>query len=238
MKRTLALVLLAAVAVWAGLMYEPARAPKAKPRSAQNAQDPTQEAQGSVARSAEQEQAASSAVGSSAKAAAARSASSTAKSPAPAPPKLRFQGQLNTSSARGDIASQNAHAARGEAVERPQVDPSGELGEGILSPDFVELETDYVNEHREGPWALAHEQRIRQAIYDAGLAERMVLVHCQSSVCRLHFEASGPDSYAQLLRTPALVQATGLTPDTPYSMNTTELIVYARPPAIPEPDKP
>jgi hypothetical protein len=129
-----------------------------------------------------------------------------------------------------------ARAANGETFERPQVDPSGELGEGILSPDFVELETDYVNEHREGPWALAHEMRIRQAIYDAGLAERMVLVHCQSSVCRIHLEASGPDSYAELLRAPGLVRATGLTPETPYSMNTTELIVYARPPALPQPE--
>lgn len=140
-----------------------------------------------------------------------------------------------TTIVKGGGAAQARPSAQGETIER-KVEPSGELGEGILSPDFVELETDYVNEHREGPWALAHEQRIRQKLYDADFGERIVIVHCQSSVCRLHFEAKGPDSYGELLRVPGLAEVTGLTPTTPYSMNSTELIVYARPPALPEPE--
>src|SRR5436190_24308890 len=44
------------------------------------------------------------------------------------------------------------------AKAAPPRQATGELGEGVLSPEYAELERSYVSEARDGDWARAHEE--------------------------------------------------------------------------------
>jgi hypothetical protein len=144
------------------------------------------------------------------------SASATAKPAAPQPPK----------------SSTQLSRELGDRVEYRE--PTGELGEGVLSPDYKLMEESYIEEARDGPWATQQELRIRNLLIAGNLGERIVLISCQSSVCRVHLEPHGQDPYGELLGVPGLAAALGIDTATPYSLNSAELIVYAKPEAIPD----
>jgi len=101
-----------------------------------------------------------------------------------------------------------------------------------MSPDFAELEADYTQEPREGAWAIEHERRIRQLLYASELGDHLVIVHCQSTVCRIHVKPPGDNPFGELLRVPGLVEHASIDTSTPYSLKDNELIVYARPKAL------
>jgi hypothetical protein len=110
-----------------------------------------------------------------------------------------------------------------QAIEK---EGTGELGEGLLSPEFRELEQTYVHEPREGVWALEQERRLHLLFRDQPLREQLVLAHCQQTLCRLVFQGSEPDLYERLLAVPGLATETGLGPETPYSLRSGQLVVY------------
>jgi len=117
-----------------------------------------------------------------------------------------------------------------EADDEEHKPATGELGEGILSPDFVELERQYADEPRDGEWALAEEQRVRALLRNQPLEKNVVLVHCQQSVCRMVLESDSPDVFKQLLEVPGLREETSLAPQTPYSLQSGQLALYFRRP--------
>jgi len=117
-----------------------------------------------------------------------------------------------------------------ESAHEQQKPASGELGEGILSPDFVELERQYADEPRDGEWALAEEQRVRALLRNQPLEKSVVLVHCQQSVCRMVLESDSADAFKQLLEVPGLREETALAPQTPYSLQSGQLALYFRRP--------
>ncbi|MFI5308563.1 MAG: hypothetical protein ACHQ53_14485 [Polyangiales bacterium] len=127
-------------------------------------------------------------------------------------------------------AASGASPADGTEQDGVQAPASGELGEGILSPDFVELERQYSDEPRDGEWALAEEQRVRELLRDQPLAKDVVLVHCQQTVCRMVLESDSPDIFKQLIDVPGLREETSLGPQTPYSLQSGQLAVYFRKP--------
>lgn len=232
MKGTLTLVIVAAIATWAFLFF-PLEKPKG-PRQAgktEGAHDATPKASEPVprpGRAPEPEPAA------------------RTTSPAPASAVAERPGASSSSSSSSSLPSGSgdvrvigatppnaAAVGQGQAPRAPfdpdKAEATGELGEGILSPDYRLLEESYVHEPRDGPWATQHEAKIRDALYRSELREDVVIVHCQSTVCRIHLNPRGKDPFADLVRVPGLAAAAGLDSSTPYSLNGTELIVYARP---------
>jgi hypothetical protein len=230
MKGTLTLVIVAAIATWAFLFF-PLERPKG-PRQAgktEDVHDATPKASEPVPRPGR---------------APGPEPAARATSTAPASAALPRPGATSSSrgsslpAARGDVrvigATQPSASAVGQTQPPAPFDPdkaeaTGELGEGILSPDYKLLEESYVHEPRDGPWATQHEAEIRDALYRSELREDVVIVHCQSTVCRIHLNPRGKDPFADLVRVPGLAAAAGLDSSTPYSLNGTELIVYARP---------
>jgi hypothetical protein len=104
----------------------------------------------------------------------------------------------------------------------------GELGEGVISPEYAAIEQDYVLETRDGPWAMAEEKNLRSVLSMSDIATQVALVSCQGSVCRLVLQTGNPDAFQQLLQVPGLAAMTGLTASTPYSLRGGQLSVYFR----------
>jgi hypothetical protein len=104
--------------------------------------------------------------------------------------------------------------------------PPGELGEGVLSPDYAAIEQDYVHEVRDGPWALAEEKNLRALLSTSDVAKEVVLVSCQDSVCRLVLQTDDRDAFQKLVQVEGLSEMTGLTASTPYSLRGGQLSVY------------
>src|SRR5690349_4270768 len=169
MKRVVALLVIAVCAVWSVLLLGPRRKERTRaPREATaevgaatgTAQAPTPSAQ--RARTTTASKPASSGVAPSAsKASGAHASTASARSP-------------------GSSASAVSQAARTAFAERPpsEVAPAegtGELGEGVMSPDYVEMESTFMQEPREGAWAIQHEVKIRELFYASDIAERVVL---------------------------------------------------------------
>jgi hypothetical protein len=130
---------------------------------------------------------------------------------------------------RGAVASPTpTQQAAQPAPVAPGTEPegSGELGEGLLSPEFRELEQTYIHEPRDGTWAIEQEQRVRQLFRDQPLREQLVFVHCQQTLCRIVLQDSEPQLYERLLAVPGLREETGLEPQTPFSLRSGQLIVY------------
>lgn len=103
---------------------------------------------------------------------------------------------------------------------------TGELGEGILSPEYAEMERSYAHEPRDGAWAEAEEQRLRALLGKSSVASEVVLVNCQETLCRVMFESDDYDLYRRLLSVPGFRDLTGLEPSSPYSHRSGQLSVY------------
>jgi hypothetical protein len=116
----------------------------------------------------------------------------------------------------------------------PESAAQGELGEGILSPEYQELEHHYVEEARDGVWAPAHEQSVRALLRDRDLNEKVALVHCQASVCRIVLQTDSNAAFTQLLDVPGLREETALGPQSPYSLRSGQLSVYFHPKELPK----
>jgi hypothetical protein len=114
----------------------------------------------------------------------------------------------------------------GEATDPDEL--LGELGEGARSPDYVELETDYSAEPRDGVWARAEERRIADLFAGHPLGRQLSMLNCQDSVCRIVLETQSKDAFDQLLEVPGLMEATGLSRQTPYSLRSGQLSVFYR----------
>jgi len=244
MKRTIALAMLALAATWAFLFLPLAKPAPAKSKPASRAQDATPApAQAAVPHRAEPVANESP----SANARPAQQPSATSRGDVP-PGRASGTGDVAMIGASDTAANAPKTAtteeprsatqlaqALGEHVEYRE--PTGELGEGILSPDYRLLEESYMREARDGPWATQQELRIRNMLLAADMGPRVVLVSCESSVCRVQLEPHGQDPYGELLRVPGLAAALGIDSSTPYSLNSAELIVYAKPEPIPAPGK-
>jgi len=244
MKRTIALAMLALGATWAFLFLPLAKPAPAKTKLAPRAQDatpsPAQEAVPQRAAKAADEPPAASASPAQQAPAAARTGGPSATPSGTGDVRIIGANDTQATAAKTATAQEPRSAtqlarALGEHVEYRE--PTGELGEGILSPDYRLQEETFIQEARDGPWATQQELRIRNMLLAAGLGPRVVLVNCQSSVCRVHIEPHGQDPFGELLRVPGLAAAIGIDSSTPYSLNSAELIVYAKPEPIPEPGK-
>jgi len=104
--------------------------------------------------------------------------------------------------------------------------PRGELGEGVLSPEYAAIEQDYVQEVRDGPWAMAEEKNLRALLSMSEVAKDVALVSCQDSVCRLVLQTDNRDAFQQLVQVKGLSDTTGITASTPYSLRGGQLSVY------------
>jgi hypothetical protein len=140
---------------------------------------------------------------------------------------------------QGDVhvigSAQAAQAAPGTAVRAEQGTEAaaedalrGELGEGLLSPEYVEIEQGYVNEPRDGDWAMVEEQRVRAVLGNSAVAEQVALVHCQETVCKVVLQTDTPEAFERLLKVPGISAATGIDRSTPYSLRGGQLSVYFR----------
>lgn len=130
-------------------------------------------------------------------------------------------------SKRARAASASDPAASDSESEVPE-ELVGELGEGVLSPDYVEIETDYASEPRDGPSATLEEQRILALLRPHPLGKQVALVNCQDRVCRIVLETRSQRAFEELLAVPGIAAATGIGPNTPYSLRSGQLSVYYR----------
>jgi hypothetical protein len=237
MKRAGALLLLAFAVVWAAALFDvrgaaPAAAPsKPEPTAPERAGAPAAPpAELLAAEPAEVEEAAPAAA--PAPVEVARDAH-----PAPAGFAARVERAVEGGFALiGKLTGKPAHRARAKAPEpapqprKPAPEGTGELGEGLLSPEFVEYEQNYAREARDGEWAEAEEQRLRDMLDKEAWSDEVGLVHCQQTLCRIVLETDvdARNAFQQLIGVPGLREATGLGPDTPYSLRSGQLSVYFR----------
>jgi hypothetical protein len=132
--------------------------------------------------------------------------------------------QQQTKVARLTQAPSAAHEQ--QAVELPP----GEQAQGLLSPEYRELEHDYAHEPRNADWAHPREHRLRGLIREAGLIKQLLLVHCREQTCRLAMEGTSAEQVSELLEVRGLQAATGLSSGAPYSLRGGQLVMYFRPP--------
>jgi hypothetical protein len=122
-----------------------------------------------------------------------------------------------------------AHASS----QPPQLRATDELGEGSLSPDYADAEQKFAGEARDGAWAGGQEQRVRALLDPQPWSDRVSLVSCQQSTCRVVIETDAEDPFRQLLGVPGLSDTTGIVSNTPYSLRSGQLSVYFTPSAAP-----
>lgn len=228
-KRVLWLLLAAFVLVWGGVLLDtggadlpatrgPSTAPAAAKDAPRTSVSPAQRAHPSVDEAA--------AVVTAAPAPGRQPSTGAAQ---PAPPGrggVHLVGKQHPASAAATARS----AAQLEAEGALPDSLRGEHGEGLLSPEYVELERDYVNEVRDASWALPQEQRLRALLRSSPLREEVALVNCLESVCRIVLETESNDAFDRLVEVEGLRDATGLSAGTPYSLRAGQLSVYFRRP--------
>ena len=240
MKRKLLLLPAAAALVWSAAFFDfGGRAPVLPPAA--------ESAAGSTALPGAPSRAATAAPSAQPRARAVQ-AGAPAQEPPVQPPSPhaseRAAGNPVVRAARGSVAviGRVAHAlwarVRGEPERPPLEDPpapavelTGELAEGVLSPDYTEHARKYGGEPRDGAWAPAQEQRVRALLATQPWANEVTVVNCQQTVCRIMLETDpgATDAFERLLSVPGLREATGIGPTTPYSLRTGELSVYFAP---------
>jgi hypothetical protein len=143
---------------------------------------------------------------------------------APGPPR-RSAVQTFGRVARALLASSRAGLSEQGAAEHP----TRELGQRLSSPEYVDMQQNYLDEPRNAVWAAAEEQRVRTLVHGQAVDSKVALVHCQESVCRLVMDTDSSDSFTQLVQTPGIAQATGLSAQSPYSLREGQLSVLFRP---------
>jgi hypothetical protein len=126
------------------------------------------------------------------------------------------------------VVQSAAAAMKGVHAKATEDELLGEHGEGVTSPQFVQLETDYTSEPRDGVWATAEETRLAQLIQQHPISKELALLNCQDSVCRIMLETKSKDAFERLLSVPGLAEATGLSSSSPYSLRSGQLSVYYR----------
>jgi hypothetical protein len=159
--------------------------------------------------------------------------------PATAPAPTRPPNVLQPTAPRGLLATASAtiRAARDAFVPGPRPIPpaepvppdqvaTGELGEGVFSPEYHALERAYTHEPRDGAWAANEERLIRFSLRATPLNQQLALVNCQQTICRMVFERAEPDAFKQLVQNPELVKITGISSASPYSYRSGQLSVY------------
>jgi hypothetical protein len=158
---------------------------------------------------------------------------------APAPAPARAPNVVQPTAARGMLASATAtiRAARDafvtgprppspEPASEPGQVATGELGDGVFSPEYHALERAYTHEPRDGAWAAHEERLIRFSLRATPLNQQLSIVNCQQTICRMVFERTDPDAFKQLLEIPELAQVTGLSAKSPFSYRSGQLSVY------------
>jgi hypothetical protein len=141
------------------------------------------------------------------------------------------QGDVHVIGSRPSATAAPGAAARteqGPAAVPERDELRGELGEGVLSPEYVESEQGYVNEPRDGAWATVEEQRVRAVLSGSAVGKDVALVHCQETVCKIVLQTDSADAFQRLLQVPGISVATGIGPSTPYSLRGGQLSVYFR----------
>jgi hypothetical protein len=159
--------------------------------------------------------------------------------PAAAAAPTRAPNVLQPSGPRGLLgtASATIRAARDAFVPGPRPVPppepvspdqvaTGELGEGVFSPEYHALERAYTHEPRDGAWAANEERLIRFSLRATPLNQQLSLVNCQQTICRMVFERAQPDAFKQLAQNPELAKITGISSASPYSYRSGQLSVY------------
>jgi hypothetical protein len=234
-KRVLWVMVAAGALVWAGALLDFGRAHDGPRRASQSATDAAPEpAERTSARANERSGAAQASAKTAApapspstSAANARSAAAPDSAGRPRP----GQGDVRVVGSRPSATAVPAAAARteqGTAAASEQDALRGELGEGVRSPEYVEIEEGYVNEPRDGPWATAEEQRVRAVLGGSAVAKDVALVHCQDTVCKIVLQTDSADAFERLVQVPGISAATGIGPSTPYSLRGGQLSVYFR----------
>jgi len=159
--------------------------------------------------------------------------------PAAAPVPTRAPNVFQPTGPRGLLATASAtiRAARDAFVPGPRPVPpleavppdqvaTGELGEGVFSPEYHALERAYTHEPRDGAWAANEERLIRFSLRATPLNQQLALVNCQQTICRMVFERTQPDAFKQLVQNPELVKITGISSASPFSYRSGQLSVY------------
>jgi hypothetical protein len=121
-------------------------------------------------------------------------------------------------------------------AQPPQVRATGEIGQGTLSPGYAATEQKFAGEARDGAWASAQEQRVRELLQPQAWSDRVSVVNCQQSTCRIMIETDSEtnEPFRQLVGVPGLSDAAGIVAGTPYSMRNGQLSLYFTPPALPD----
>jgi hypothetical protein len=114
----------------------------------------------------------------------------------------------------------------GPPAPQPGDVATGELAEGVLSPEYAAVEREYVYEPRDGAWAADQENQIRALLNGSSLASKLAIVNCQQTICRVVLEGAPEDAFKQLLQVHGLPDISGLNPNTPYSYRAGQLSVY------------
>lgn len=128
----------------------------------------------------------------------------------------------------GDDAAQDAPPAQPREMRA-----TAELGAGSGSPQYAHAEQKFAGEARDGVWASAQEQRVRSLLEPQAWSDRVSVLNCQQSTCRIVIETDSEttEPFQKLLAVPGIGEATGIGAGTPYSMRNGQLSLYFTPPA-------
>jgi hypothetical protein len=203
-KRLLVLMVVAVLAVWAGVLLDFGGAHRARTHAAAAAPEPAAAPPPKVA------------------------FTQVRQRPAPPPVLPRGPQPLAASAPRSAKAVAAAIAQRAIDEGSDLHALKGEHGEGVLSPEYAELERDYVGESRDAAWALPEEMALNKLLRSSPVGKQLALVNCIERTCRIVLETDANDAFERLLAVPGLAQATGLSAATPYSLRAGQLSVYLR----------
>lgn len=118
-------------------------------------------------------------------------------------------------------------AAEGVEPEEPEDDTDPvERGEAFTSPDFRDAVRRYADEPRHVVWAPKMERNVRQLLEDAGYGERIEILNCRKSTCRLQLRVDEALDLEGLLAVEGLQEQTDLSSSTPMSLRAGVLTVH------------
>ncbi|MGD8861536.1 MAG: hypothetical protein PVI30_16120 [Myxococcales bacterium] len=136
--------------------------------------------------------------------------------------------------APGSTSEQDREVGSQQRVEMLTPSPderlraAGERGQGVLGAEFVEAQSAFAYEPRDGSWARPKERKVRTLLRQAGLGSQIGIVNCRTSVCRVLVVLEEGQDYQTLLDVPGLSSELDIDESTPYSLRAGQLAVYAR----------